>query len=597
MYFYHPKKGRFPAAVIFLRCLSTPTRNKRLIHFSPRIIGRSFIRAVKTPVAAGVLFFLLFVFANAVKTAVFNRLLIDLPAFAPAPEFFSGFLGKSLPAFILAICLTRPARRIWFVCFYIVQTLYMFVNLSYHLSLMGYLHVSQYAGLFSEAFDLVKHSAVPRDAGLWLVMLDAPLVAGMLVFYSGFSFFNKRYLFKPALACAAVAATVFVARWNPLEFSPKQSMNDAYASDASVVSRHGLLVFNIVDLFNYRDMKRHIRSLSYGPEVSHAGTAAAPSNIVAIQVESLDAFIIDTKYKDAFVTPFLHDLSNKSIYFPFMMSYHKAGSTSDCEFSTLNSVEPLDDLPSLKIRNYGYPNSVLKRFAAQGYRVEAYHGNRGSYFNRTAAFKKMGFHSFHDMFSMGLKEIGWGAPDRAVFDFVKTRLMSQKEPFFYYIITMTSHEPFTLARPYYQNNFYSGVKNEATRDYFNVMSYIDRELQEIVRSIRSSHPNTFLFIFGDHTPIIQKDVYRRASLIYDNRVFEFVPLFIIAPDARVFRESASVASFIDIAPTMLAAGGIPYSLHTTGTNLLDAPLANGIISYRGGVYRRADLFRRIREGK
>lgn len=568
-----------------------------MIRFFPRTISQFFIRAIKSPAAVSVLFFLLFVFANAVKTAVFNRLLIDLPAFSPAPEFFSGFLEKILLAFILAICLTRPARRIWLACFYIVQTLYMFVNLSYHLSLMGYLHVSQYAGLFSEAFDLVKHSAVPRDAGLWFVLLDAPLAAGILVFYSGFSSVNKQFLFKPALACTAVAAIVFAARWNPLEISPKQSMNDPYASDASVVGKHGLLVFNLVDLFNYGEMQSHIRSLSYGPEISHAGTAAAPSNIVAIQVESLDAFIVDTKYNNAFIMPFLHDLSYQCIYYPFMMSYHEAGSTSDCEFSTLNSVEPFGDVPSIKVRNYGYPNSVVKQFAAQGYGVEAYHGNRGTYFNRAAAFKKMGFHQFHDMLSMGLKEIGWGAPDRAVFDFVKTRLMSQKSPFFYYIITMSSHEPFTLTRPYHQNNFFSGVKNETARDYFNVMSYVDKELQEIVRSITSTHPNTFLFIFGDHTPIIRKELYRRASLIYDNRLFEFVPLFIIMPDARGFRENACVASFVDIAPTMLAAGGIPYSLHTTGANLLDGPLADGIISYRGGAYMRADLFRKIRQGK
>jgi lipoteichoic acid synthase len=567
------------------------------MQFSIRNISQSFMRTVKTPAAVSVLFFLLFVFANAVKTAVFTRLLIDLPAFSPAPDFFNGFFGKAFTAFVIYAVLARFRRWYWFAGFFLVQTLYMAVNLIYHLSLQGYLHISQYMGLFSEAFDLVKHSAVPRDAALWLLALDAPLFICMLFLYPAFYSFNKRILFKPVLVCAAAGLLVATWQWNPIYFSPRQYMDDPYASDISVVSRHGLLVFNLVDLFNYGDARRHIGSLSYGPEISHAGVAAAPSNIVAIQVESLDAFIIDAKYKDAFITPFLHDLSYKSIYFPYVMSYHEAGSTSDCEFSTLNSVEPFNDLPSIKIRNYGYPNAVPKQFTAQGYTVEAYHGNRGSYFNRAAAFKKMGFHFFHDMFSMGLKEIGWGAPDRAVFDFVKTRLMTQKEPFFYYIITMTSHEPFTLARPYYQNNFYSGVKNEATRDYFNVMSYVDRELQEIVRSIRSSHPNTYLFIFGDHTPIIRKDVYRRASLIYDYRVFEFVPLFIIAPDGRAFRESARVASFVDIAPTMLAAGGIPYSLHTTGTNLLDAPLANGIISYRGGVYSRSDLFRKIREGK
>ena len=165
-------------------------------------------------------------------------------------------------------------------------------------------------------------------------------------------------------------------------------MNDPYASDASVVGKHGLLVFNLVDLFNYGEMQSHIRSLSYGPEISHAGTAAAPSNIVAIQVESLYAFIVDTKYNNAFIMPFLHDLSYQCIYYPFMMSYHEAGSTSDCEFSTLNSVEPFGDVPSIKVRNYGYPNSVVKQFAAQGYGVEAYHGNRGTYFNRAAAFKR-----------------------------------------------------------------------------------------------------------------------------------------------------------------------------------------------------------------
>jgi lipoteichoic acid synthase len=541
--------------------------------------------------------FILFVFANAVKWVVFNRILIDGSVFAAPDVFFAGFSGKIISAFILFICLMWFRQWYWFAGLYFLQAVYMAVNLSYHLSLMGYLHVSQYIGLFSEAFDLVKHSALPHDARLWFVVADVPLFIAMLVYYGKFSSLNKRYFLKPALLVAAAALMMIIVRWDPVKFSPVKAMKDAYSSDISVVREHGLLVFNIADLFNFADTRRHIRSLSYGAEVSAAETTAHHPNIMAIQVESLDAYIIDARYKNRYITPFLHDLSQKSVYYPFVLSYHEAGSTSDCEFSTINSVEPFDDMPSMKLRNYDYPNSVAKRFAARGYRVEAFHGNRGTYFNRTAAFKKMGFHRFHDMLSMGLREVGWGVPDKAVFDFVKTRLLSRSEPFFYYIITMTSHEPFTLARSYYRNNFFHKIRNETTRDYFDVMSYVDREIQEIVRSVTTNYPNTYLFIYGDHTPVLQKDVYKRASFIADSRIFEFVPLFIVTPDSRVFRENTCAGSFADIAPTMLAASGIPYTLRTNGTDLLKNPLPNTIIPYREMVYSRADLFRKISRDK
>jgi lipoteichoic acid synthase len=575
-------------------CISPPDRPELfLIRITPHTISHYCLNAVKTPNAPAIAVFILFVFANAVKWALFNRILIDVPVFAPAEVFFAGFTGKIVSAFILYICLLWFRQWYWFAGFYCLQTVYLAVNMSYHLSLMGYLHVSQYFGLWSEGFDLVKHSALPHDARLWYVVADVPLFICMLVWYGKFSSMNRRFFIKPSLVAAAAAIVLLVIQWDPVKFSPVQAMKDPYSSDLSVVREHGLFVFNIADLFNYSDTRRHIRSLSYGPEVSSAETTVVHPNILAIQIESLDAFIIDTKYKNRFITPFLHDLSRKSVYYPFVLSYHEAGSTSDCEFSTINSVEPFDDLPSMKLRNYEYPNSMARRFAGKGYTVEAFHGNRGTYFNRAAAFKKMGFGRFHDMFSMGLREVGWGVPDRAVFDFVKTRLLSQREPFFYYIITMTSHEPFTLARPYYQNNFFHTIRNESTRDYFNVMSYVDREIQEIVRSVQNSHPNTYLFIFGDHTPIIQKDVYQRASFIADGRVFEFVPLFIVTPDSRVSRETASAGSFTDIAPTMLAASGIPYTLRSNGADLLKDPLPNSIIPYRGMAYSRSELFKKI----
>jgi hypothetical protein len=48
---------------------------------------------------------------------------------------------------------------------------------------------------------------------------------------------------------------------------------------------------------------------------------------------------------------------------------------------------------------------------------------------------------------------------------------------------------------------------------------------------------------------------------YNCTVFDFVLLFIITPDSRAYRDNSCMATFIDIAPAMLAASGILYKCH------------------------------------
>jgi phosphoglycerol transferase MdoB-like AlkP superfamily enzyme len=430
-----------------------------------------------------------------------------------------------------------------------------------------------------------------------LLLLDLPVFLALLWTYPALSRIAPRLRVRSVLYGFSAVLLAFFLQWDSKRETASTLMNDAYESDISVVRKYGILTFNIVDLLNYENGRHHIKGITYGPAVASADEAGPRANIMVVQVESLDAYIVDRKYKDDFVAPFLHGLASSSVYYPYMLSYHKAGSSSDCDFSTINSIEPFDDYPAIKIRNYDYINSMAKQMSAHGYAVMAFHGNKGSYFNRTAAFKKMGFDRFFDLDAMGLHEIGWGAPDKAVFDFVSGRLRLQKEPFFYYVITMSSHEPFTLTKPYYQDNLFAGVRNERTRDYFNAISYVDRQIGEFVRTVRTLRPNTYIFIMGDHTPVIPRDVYKRASFVFDGRQFEFVPHFIITPDNRVFREDKLAASFVDIAPTVLAAAGTPYSIRSFGTNLLSVPIGNTAVNYCGAAYLRADLFRRIKQGK
>ena len=42
-------------------------------------------------------------------------------------------------------------------------------------------------------------------------------------------------------------------------------------------------------------------------------------NIVAIQVEAMDSNVINQKYKDKYITPYLNSLSQENVYYPYVL--------------------------------------------------------------------------------------------------------------------------------------------------------------------------------------------------------------------------------------------------------------------------------------
>ncbi|MCU0608266.1 MAG: LTA synthase family protein [Chitinispirillaceae bacterium] len=541
-------------------------------------------------------FFIAFILVNTGKIVVFKSLITESAATLKIAALLPGFFGALVVMTACFIVLTRLNYRFPIIVFYVFQTMYVTANLLYFAAFQGYLHISQYMGLFSEGFDLLTHAAIQWDAHSLFMVADLPLLIGVLILYPRIYVLNKKRLFKPVAYGVSIVFLIYFYRWEvPME-SPLATMNNAYAADAAVVKKYGLLTFNILDLLNLKGSHELISRLSYGPVLSPVKTDTVPMpapNILILQIESLDAYIIHQKHHKRHVAPYLHSLSEKCVFFPYLMSYHLAGSTSDCEFSTINSVEPLDDYPSIKLRDYDYPNSLLKRLDKTGYFTVAYHGNRGSYFNRTAAFNKMGFKKFYDMQGMNLRDAGWGATDSSVLFYLESRLPHVKQPFLAYCITMSSHEPFTLITPYYRNKRFSDIREGTVRNYYNSINYVDHLLARFIPAIQKSCPNTIIMIYGDHTPTMPKCAYRKAVVKKNDRLFEFVPLFIITPETLVYREKKCAASFLDIAPTVLALTRCTDTIRSYGANLLEFPVQDRVIPFRKGLFSRKTLYREI----
>ena len=538
--------------------------------------------------------FLIFLILNAIKLSLFN--------YSMMPVKTPGILIYKLGFFFLAAALVfliilRFRSRYVYLILYIIESIYIFSLLSYYGYFRNYLHIMQSFVLFTEGVESVGHMTIPVGLTHLLILVDTLPFIYIFKNYKAMhaSFMN---LSKKLLKYSAIAFTAFLliseGFYAYKGLSMKVLVKDYTTYENVFVERFGTLASDSFNTILNSGGESYIKHIQYGDVLESPSASSKQYNIIAIQVESLDSHIVNQTWNDSYVTPYLHSLTDSSVYYPYTLSYHMAGGTSDAEFSALNSVEPLSIFPSMKLSKYTYPNSVVKQFDDAGYTTYSFHGNIGNYYNRDVAFKKMGFNEFFDIDDMEYKDTsGWGVPDHLMFNYALDKLKAIDGPFFSYIITITSHMPFNNTKSYYSTSQFDDVKNKTVRNYFTSLSYVDQSIKEFVGEIQKLYPDTYIFIYGDHTPDIDEDEYTQASYEFEGNYYEFVPMFVITPEGQSSVEYSYAASFLDVAPTMLRSSGIAYDYKSSGINLL-GPLTNiPELPYKGGLYSRASLLEKI----
>lgn len=546
----------------------------------------------------GLLIFSFFIALNTLKIVIFDLYL------TPSHEisfFLYKFITTLLMLLVLYFTFFKLKRPILFIIFYVIQLLYLFATFSYFLYFRSFLHILQSIMLLTEGLEAFKASASPKSPALLILLLDFPLFIYLLFLYKGTV--SKLRLRRFKINVALLACIVLLLGIEGWHFIKKDSLyhllvpsiNPIKVTEAKIVEKYGTLANNMADMLILTNEKPLINSMKYGKEISSDGKTQSMSNIIVIQVESMDSNIVNTKYKDKYVMPFLKSLTKESVYYPYTLSYHMGGATSDTEFSVINSIEPLPSYPAIKLNSYEYANSYIRVLKDNSYFTAAFHGNVGYYFNRAYALPKMGFQEFNDMLKMKLKDELWGAADHKVFNYTRDRIKSLPSPYLAHIITMTSHGPFINAETFYSNPHYADMKNKLEKDYFTSMSYVDQSIRDFVRDVQKNSPDTEIVIFGDHTPNVNGEFYKQASFLSGNHYLEFVPLFILTKDKKIYEETTKVASFLDLSPTILNLSGAKYRIRSDGLDLLKPSEDPPPIPYKGENYDREILFSKIRQ--
>ncbi len=291
-------------------------------------------------------------------------------------------------------------------------------------------------------------------------------------------------------------------------------------------------------------------------------------DLIVIQVEALQNFVLERDYLGQEITPNLNNLlkDKSTIYYDRYYQLVGRGNTSDAEFVTNNSLHPAMEEPSYsryeKNTFYGLP-MLLKD---QGYHTLALHGYEGDFWNRKNAYVNQGFEKFldkeyYDKFPEDEK-IGLGVSDRDFYkrsiDYLKDFKEKEDKPFYSFMISLTSHTPFKMPEKYHVLELEDKYEDTILGNYLQSVHYADKQLGFFIDYLKESglYDNSLIAIYGDHFAINASKEADKALMedflgYYDYDEMMNIPLIIHLPGEEIHARVSKVGSQLDFYPTIL----------------------------------------------
>ena len=344
--------------------------------------------------------------------------------------------------------------------------------------------------------------------------------------------------------------------------------------------RQELLTYHIQDIYRSIIVKADDRVGDYGLQayllrkreqeaLSESGKnfgIAKDRNLIVIQVESLQNFVINNEYNGQEITPHLNKLLRQdSIYFDQYYQQLGKGNTSDAEFVSNNSLYPAMDGATYDKYGendfYGLP-WILRD---HDYSTAAFHGHDPTYWNREKAYLKQGFERFYHDVDYTIEDyVGFGLTDKDFFHQSMGRLKGMRQPFYAFMITLTSHHPYVLPKDYDTIQLKEEHKDTLFGNYLRCIRYTDAAIGEFIEALKKEglYENSMIVIYGDHYGLSSKHPESNKVMTeYLGKTYDFdemfrIPLIFHVPGAGVVEKSSIAGGQIDFMPTTLNLMGI-----------------------------------------
>ena len=315
---------------------------------------------------------------------------------------------------------------------------------------------------------------------------------------------------------------------------------------------------------------------------------AKDKNLVVVQGESMNDFIIGLKVNGQEITPNLNALVENSHYFSNIYTQIGKGNTSDAEFIVNNSLFPAERESGYSAYENGVFQSLPLILEAEGYQTSVAHGNDPEFWNRKAAYPAQGFQHFYNENSPeldGSERLGLGISDESMYDHLSTiyEKMSDEGPFYNFFITLSQHRPFKLPEEKKLLTLPDDFQGTAVADYLQSAKYADMALGKFIDDLKQKGiwKDTLFVYYGDHYGLLpdkKDELDELLGVKFDRKEMFNVPLIIHTPGQEEGKTSEVIGGMVDIAPTITTMLGTDQPLYQVGSDLMTKE--KGFVGFR-----------------
>ena len=233
---------------------------------------------------------------------------------------------------------------------------------------------------------------------------------------------------------------------------------------------------------------------------------AKDKNVIIVQLESVQNFVVNRKINGYEITPNLNKFLNENIEFTNMHN-QSYSSTADSEYGVMNSIYPLENGMSFSQYPSNDYNDMYQNFKNSDYTTTYIHGNYGGFWNRSAVYSRLNIDNvlFDGVFDQDTERINEYISDEELYKKVVEELKGYDGKFFINIVAASSHIPFELEGIRDREgklNFDPGAeyRDMFFGNYLEAVNYADYAFGIFVDELKEAglYDDTVILVFGDH---------------------------------------------------------------------------------------------------
>ena len=261
---------------------------------------------------------------------------------------------------------------------------------------------------------------------------------------------------------------------------------------------------------NYEDMIKDYNDLKadydkkYGQERYPFKNILEQKNIIILQLESIQEFVVNKEINGKQITPNLNKFLNENIEIQ-NMNMQSYSSTADSEHSTITSIYPMENGMSFSKYFTNDYDELFKIFKDKNYHTSYMHGNYPYFWNRGNVYGRLNLDDLvlMEQFNDTSEIINGDLSDELLYNQAVDKLKYYEKPFITYIVSASSHTGFTLDGLKDRSKINIDVgkyKNTFFGNYLESVNYADYAFGIFIDELKKQglYEDTAILVFGDH---------------------------------------------------------------------------------------------------